>query len=48
MNQDIDYLPRGSTVHEYARLALAARLAGLAVRRALRDHLLGLLARTTR
>ena len=38
---EVDYLPRGTFAYDAARLALALRLVGFAVRRAVRDLLLG-------
>jgi len=39
---DLALLPRGTFVYDAARLGLAVRLLGWAVRRALRDGVIGL------
>lgn len=44
MTTDVEYLPRGSLAYDGARLALAVRLLGFAIRRAIRDLLLGAFA----
>lgn len=41
MTTDVDYIPRGTVAYEAARLALAVRALGFAMRRACRDIALG-------
>lgn len=45
MNHPVEYVPRGTLAYDVTRFGLALRLAGFAIRRAVRDLLLGLAAR---